>query len=112
VPDGPEWVHEINHECCRLICWRDRDRVRLFTRRGDDRTDQLPRIAEVLASLPVTSVTIDGEAVVCDGKGVTDFDRLRSALARRGSWAPFLYAFDVLELEGRGPAPTPVGGPA
>ena len=45
-------------------------------------------------------MTIDGEAVACDGKGVTDFDRLRSALARRGSQEAFPYAFDLLELAG------------
>jgi hypothetical protein len=47
---------------------------------------------------PVTSATIDGEAVVCGADGVSDFDRLRLALARRGSVNAFRYAFDLLEL--------------
>jgi hypothetical protein len=34
--------------------------------------------------------------VVCDGNGVSDFERLRAALARRGSREPFLYAFDLI----------------
>jgi len=63
----------------------DGDRVRLFTRRGHDWTDRVPTIAEALSSLPVTSATIDGEAVVCDSAGVSDFDRLRGALDRPGS---------------------------
>jgi len=29
-----------------MICWRDGDRVRLFTRRGHDWTDRVPAIAE------------------------------------------------------------------
>jgi ATP-dependent DNA ligase len=33
--------------------------------------------------------------------GVTDFERLRSALAHRGSRDAFLYAFDPVELDGR-----------
>jgi ATP-dependent DNA ligase len=37
--------------------------------------------------------------VVCAPSGVTDFDRLRSALAR-GSEEAFLCAFDILELNG------------
>jgi bifunctional non-homologous end joining protein LigD len=46
--------------------------------------------------LPVT-----GEIVATDAKGVTDFDVLRSALARRGgAQDAILYAFDVLELDG------------
>jgi bifunctional non-homologous end joining protein LigD len=39
--------------------------------------------------------------VVVDDRGVTDFERLRSALAGRGgSRAAFLYAFDLVELDG------------
>jgi bifunctional non-homologous end joining protein LigD len=101
VPDGPLCVHEIKHDGYRFICRRDGDRVRAFTRRGHDWTDRVPRIVEALQSFPVTSATIDGEAVVCDSTGITDFDRLRSALARQGSREPFLYAFDLLELDGR-----------
>jgi len=48
---------------------------------------------------------VDGEAVVARGDGVTDFLALRSALAsrdRRGG--VFLYAFDLLPLDGAGSA--------
>jgi len=37
---------------------------------------------------------------VCDDRGVTDFERLRSVLARGGSWEAFLYGFDLIELDG------------
>src|ERR1700751_519875 len=54
-----------------------------------------------MLALPATSATLDGEGVVCDDRGVTDFDRLRSALAGRGGpRAPFLYAFDLLAIDG------------
>jgi len=68
VPDGLLWVHEIKFDGYRFICRRDGDRVRAFTRRGYDWTDRVPRIAEALGLLPVTSATIDGEAVVRDGR--------------------------------------------
>jgi bifunctional non-homologous end joining protein LigD len=101
VPDGAEWAHEIKHDGYRMISRRDGDLVRVFTRRGHDWTDRVPRIAEALAALRVSSATIDGEAVLSDGNGVADFDRLRGALARRGgSREPFLYAFDLIELNG------------
>jgi ATP-dependent DNA ligase len=68
------------------------ERVRIFSRHAREWTDRMPAIIEAMLSLPVSSVTIDGEAVVCDGRGVTDFDRLRGALARRrGTPAAFLY---------------------
>src|SRR5262249_9540304 len=63
---------------------------------------ELPAIVEALLALPVSSATIDGEGVVCDERGVTDFDRLRTALAgRNGSRSVFLFGFDLLELDGR-----------
>jgi bifunctional non-homologous end joining protein LigD len=83
IPVGELWVHEIKHDGCRLISRRDGDRVRLFTRRGNDWTKRLPHVADALSAMPASSVTIDGEIVATDAKGVTDFDRLRSALSAR-----------------------------
>jgi bifunctional non-homologous end joining protein LigD len=53
----------------------------------------------------VKSVTVDGEGVVCRPDGVTDFDRLRAAVGRLGSRDAFLYAFDLLELDGENMRP-------
>jgi bifunctional non-homologous end joining protein LigD len=53
------------------------------------------QLAEALAALRVTSVIVDGEGVVCRPDGVSDFDLLRA-----GSREAFLYAFDLLELDG------------
>jgi ATP-dependent DNA ligase len=57
----------------------------------------MPLIAEALAKLRVNSVTLDGEGVACRPDGVSDFDRLRAALGRKGSRDAFLYAFDLLD---------------
>src|SRR6476620_12239263 len=85
VPSGSRWAYEIKHDGFRFICRREGDRVRVFSRRGNDYTDRGPRIAEALASLRVKSVTLDGEGVVCGADGVSDFDRLRAAVGRLGS---------------------------
>ena len=100
VPSSPQWVHEIKHDGFRFICRRDGDRVRVFSRRGNDYTDRVPLIAKALAKLRVKSVTLDGEGVACRPDGVSDFDRLRAAVGRLGSRDAFLYAFDLLELNG------------
>ena len=101
VPSGSRWVHEIKHDGYRFICRCEGDRVRVFSRRGNDYTERVPAIAEALRALPVTSVTLDGEGVVCDPDGVTDFDLLRATLGHKGLRRAFLFAFDVLELDGR-----------
>jgi bifunctional non-homologous end joining protein LigD len=103
VPAGPQWAHEIKHDGYRFIVRRDGDRVRVFSRRGLDWTDRVPSIVAAMAALPVRSALIDGEAVVTRDDGVSDFDALRSALASRDgrNAAVFLYAFDLIQLDGQ-----------
>jgi bifunctional non-homologous end joining protein LigD len=100
VPAGAIWAYEIKHDGFRFICHREADRVRVFSRNGRDWTDRVPLIAEALAKLRVKTVTLDGEGVVCGADGVSDFDRLRAAVGRLGSRDAFIYAFDVLEING------------
>jgi hypothetical protein len=69
--------------------------------RGLAARDQVPAIAEAMLALSVTSATLDGEGWVVDDRGVTDFERLRSALAGcGGSHSIFLFGFDLLALDG------------
>jgi bifunctional non-homologous end joining protein LigD len=108
VPAGPRWAYEIKHDGFRFICCRDGDRVRVYSRWGKDWSDKVPAIVDALAALPVRSATLDGEGVVVDQRGLTDFERLRSALAGRdGSRAVFLYAFDLIALDGEDMRPHP-----
>jgi bifunctional non-homologous end joining protein LigD len=95
-PSGPGWVHEIKHDGFRLMVRRDSAGVRLITRNGHDWSDRFPLIRISAAALPVRSCLIDGEAVCCDEDGVAVFQKLRM---RRDN-AVFLYAFDLLELDG------------
>jgi ATP-dependent DNA ligase len=101
---GPAWVHEIKHDGYRLMVCRRGDRVRLFTRRGYDWTDRYHPIANAAAAL-ACDATIDGEAVVCDHAGVADFERLHS---REHDKHAFLWAFDLLELDGEDLRPSPL----
>jgi bifunctional non-homologous end joining protein LigD len=47
---------------------------------------------------PCTHILFDGEAVNCNEHGVPDFDVLRH---RKNDQTVFLYAFDLIELDGR-----------
>jgi bifunctional non-homologous end joining protein LigD len=96
-PSGDAWLHEIKHDGFRVVARRDGDRVRLYSRPGNDLTDRFSLIVEALARLRVRSVIIDGEAVCCGDDGVPSFDRIRY---RRHDASVFLYAFDLIELNG------------
>jgi bifunctional non-homologous end joining protein LigD len=97
-PSGPDWVHEIKLDGFRMMVRRDPAGVRLLTRNGHDWTGRFPRIAAAAETLRARSFLIDGEAVACDGDGLPVFDQLRY---RRQDGRVFLYAFDLLELNGR-----------
>jgi ATP-dependent DNA ligase len=98
-PSGPEWVHEIKHDGYRLMARREPIAVgiRLLTRNGHDWASRYPLIVEAVTALKARSCLIDGEAVACDGNGVAEFERLRR---KREGRHVFLYAFDLLELDG------------
>jgi bifunctional non-homologous end joining protein LigD len=96
-PSGPGWVHEIKHDGFRMMVRRDPSAVRLITRNGHDWTDRFPLIAQAAGALSARSFLIDGEAVACDGDGMPSFDRLRY---RRADGHVFLFAFDLIELNG------------
>jgi ATP-dependent DNA ligase len=97
LPSGGLWLHEIKHDGFRIIARKDGERVRLYSRPGNDFTRRFPLIVETLARLRSRSCIIDGEAVACDDNGVASFDRIRY---RRHDGDAFLYAFDLIELNG------------
>jgi bifunctional non-homologous end joining protein LigD len=80
-----------------VIARKDGDRVRLYSRPGNDMTRRFPLIAEALTGLRSRSCIIDGEAVACDDEGLASFERIRY---RRHDGDAFLYAFDLIELNG------------
>jgi bifunctional non-homologous end joining protein LigD len=97
LPSGGQWLHEIRHDGFRVIARKDGPRVRLYSRPGNDFTRRFPLIIETLARLRSRSCIIDGEAVACDDSGIASFDRTRY---RRHDGGAFLYAFDLIELNG------------
>jgi bifunctional non-homologous end joining protein LigD len=97
-PSGADWIHEIKLDGFRMMVRRDPAGVRLLTRNGYDWTGRFPLIAAAAETLRARSFLIDREAVACDGDGLPVFDRLRY---RRQDGRVFLFAFDLLELNGR-----------
>jgi bifunctional non-homologous end joining protein LigD len=90
-PDEPGWIHEIKHHGRRLMARRDGARVLLLTRRGLDCTTRYPAIAAGVRALRCRSCLIDGQAVACG----------EDARSRRAGPRDVLFAFDLLELNGR-----------
>src|SRR6516165_4881277 len=96
-PIGTAWVHEIKHDGIRVIARRSETGVRLYSRPGHDLTERFPQIAEAMANLRARSCLLDGEAVSCGEDGIAVFERIRY---KRYDHTVFLYAFDLIELNG------------
>jgi bifunctional non-homologous end joining protein LigD len=97
LPSGSQWLHEIKHDGFRIIARKSNGRVRLYSRPGNDLSRRFPLIVETLARLRSRSCIVDGEAVACDNNGVASFDLVRH---HRANDSVFLYAFDLIELNG------------
>jgi ATP-dependent DNA ligase len=97
LPSGSQWLHEIKHDGFRIIARKDGERVRLYSRPGNDFTHRFPLIVETLAGLRARSCILDGEAVACDDSGVASFELVRH---HRANDKIFLYTFDLIELNG------------
>ena len=63
---------------------------------GQRLDDRFPLVVEAVNHLKVRSCLIDGEVVCCDERGFGDSTLRR----RRNEATAFLYAFDLLELDG------------
>ena len=99
-PAGKHWIHEIKHDGYRSQVVIERGQARVFSRNGYDWSDRYPGIVRAAAGLRCKSAIIDGEAIVQDGDGRSDFESLQSAI-RVQPYSIILYAFDLLHLDGK-----------
>jgi len=107
APDGADWLHEIKLDGYRIQARLQGGKARLLTRTGLDWTARFKKIAAALAKLRVDGALVDGEIVVFDPDGSTNFARLQQALSEGqdgsdGDDADLVFvAFDLLHRDGQ-----------
>lgn len=101
APSGAGWVHEIKFDGYRIQARLDHGKVRLLTRKGLDWARKFPNIAAAAAKLPAETALLDGEIVVENERGISDFAMLQSALKDGRTDRFVYYAFDLFQLDGR-----------
>ena len=95
VPEGDLWLHEIKFDGYRLLAQIQEGRVLLVTRRGQNWTEKFAPIADQLSHLPVENGIFDGEVVVQNPDGTTDFQRLQNILNRRTEGTLLYSSFSI-----------------
>lgn len=109
LPQGSDWLYEVKWDGYRSLCFIEKGKVRMVSRRGNPMDAQFPEIARALSqSIKAESAIIDGEIVAFDENGVPSFQLLqnhfgfrRSATIRGEKPQAFnFFAFDLLYLNG------------
>lgn len=99
VPRGGDWLHEMKYDGYRCLLAVGGGCAVAYTRSGLDWSDRFAPIVGAAARLRVGSALIDGEAVILDADGRSNFQALQAAL-KDGVRDLVFIAFDLLELDG------------
>ncbi|MCQ8872240.1 ATP-dependent DNA ligase [Mesorhizobium sp. LMG17149] len=100
-PEGDNWIHEIKFDGYRTQIIKDVDGIRLLTRRGYEWTARYEVLADQAAAIEADDFIIEGEAIIVDAAGRSDFHALQSAVSsREPSQDYYLIAFDLLHMNG------------
>jgi bifunctional non-homologous end joining protein LigD len=108
-----DWVFELKYDGYRLLAVKDGARVELRYRTGRQVTDLYPEVVRTIACLPATRAVFDGELVVFDAAGRSNFGLLRSRAFGRptpGRRQPpaRVCLFDLLMLDDQDLRPRPL----
>jgi len=99
-PAGDDWLFEVKFDGYRIEIAASGAEVRTYSRSGLDWTERFPGLVAAAKSLDLDGVLMDGEAVVMDAEGRSDFGLLQHAL-ESGQGRIVYMAFDLLQEAGR-----------
>lgn len=95
VPESSQWLHEIKFDGYRILAYKNDKEVILKSRNNKDWTNDLASIAAAVKALPIKNIILDGEVVVLDKEGKSDFQLLQNSIKSINK-SPFKYfIFDI-----------------
>ncbi|QAT42219.1 DNA ligase D [Aminipila luticellarii] len=102
VPGGEEWLYELKYDGYRILAFVEGNSARLLTRNGKDYIGRFPDIAASLIDLSAgRAVVLDGEMVITDLSGKTDFQALQNYMKNPRTKNLTYIVFDILALDGK-----------
>jgi bifunctional non-homologous end joining protein LigD len=99
VFNDKDWLFEIKWDGYRAVAELSGKNVKMYSRNGISFLGLYPEIAEALGKLKLNAV-LDGEIVVLDKTGKSDFQHLQH-LDESAGLALVYYVFDLLRLDGK-----------
>jgi bifunctional non-homologous end joining protein LigD len=100
-PEGEDWLYELKYDGYRIIAYIEGNSIRLMTRNGHDFTPRFREVAYPLVNWANgRAMVLDGEMVITDPEGKTDFQALQSYMKKPEGKSLTYIVFDLLALEG------------
>ena len=101
VPEGEDWLYELKYDGYRILAYLEGERVQLITRNGNDYTKQFQDISDSFVDWAAgRTMVLDGEMVITDAEGKTDFQALQSYMRNSKGKNLTYIVFDLLALDG------------
>jgi bifunctional non-homologous end joining protein LigD len=110
------WIYELKYDGFRCLASKVSERVCLMSRNGNDMADRFPEVVVAMAAIPA-DVVLDGELVICDELGCSQWSRLQKrhvirrpdrVRAAAAADPACIFAFDLLWLNGEDYRPYPL----
>lgn len=100
VPEGKEWIYEIKYDGYRTLAFCEYGKTMLVSRNGVNFSKKFSPVAATLDDLSKNCCfVLDGETVVFDEKGRSNFSMLQKEIRQNGDAFCFV-VFDILAFEG------------
>lgn len=101
VPKGEDWLYELKYDGYRIMAYVEGNSVRLVTRNGNDYTERFQEVVHSLIEWAAgRAMILDGEMVITDEAGKTDFQALQNYLKNHQTKNLTYIVFDLLALDG------------
>lgn len=101
IPEDENWIYELKYDGYRIIAYIEGNQVRLLTRNGNDYHNRFYHVARALVEWAKgRAMVLDGEMVITDETGKTDFQALQNYLKNAKSQSLTYIIFDLLALDG------------
>src|SRR5690606_20324251 len=97
--DDPDWQYEVKWDGYRALAFFNKGKVELLSRNNKSFNDKFYPIYQLLSEMKINAV-IDGEIVVLNDKGISNFGTLQNWRSEADGELIF-YVFDILWYEGK-----------
>ena len=98
IPSGAGTINELKFDGYRIVSFLENGKARLMTRNGHDWSHRMPELVETLEEWDPGNLIIDGEVVVMDRDGKSDFQALQGYFKKNTNAVPDYMLFDLMAV--------------